>query len=244
MGQMDNVAVDTNVIPEYASVSESVYYVLESIEQDYSDMMQKFALAELGILARNNEEIVYEGSVLDSAKSKVTEFVTKSWAKTKAIFDKFLQDVKKNADKANAKIPTKKIKAKVFNTVGEISDQEYAKSYPYTGLEAEKKGNGKVCSALTAMINTDVNSSNCEDVKSKFAGAIGASSSSTRDIKNTIISYLHGGEKSTSINKASISSNIAEMWDCVFNYKVISAEIKKAYTASKAGFDAIAKKAK
>lgn len=245
---IQNIKADKSIIPASATLAESGYYVLEAIETDYNELMREMALTELGILESTGEELVYEGSILTEATDKVGSFVDSNYGKIKGMYEKFLQDQKAKADKLNKGIPAAKAKKCVTANIGSLENKEYAKSYAYTNLETAKSGSGsnKIWTAISYLASaaSTVSEANVDEVKSKFASMIGASSPSVKDVKSAAISYLRGADKSFSITKSTVSSNLNEMWDCVFNFKKISSEVKGCLNASKSAFSSLSKASK
>jgi hypothetical protein len=246
MGLMDNIKTDASFIPSYSTINEASYLVLEAIEEDYNEMMRGFALQELAVLEATNTELIYEAKTAAEAKNKINGFVKGAWAKDKGQYEHFLKQQKDNIDKLNSKVKVSKVKSLEKAAVEGSSDKVYAKSYTYKGLEEAKTGNGKIWKAVAVLVAnaSKVNESNLEEVKNQFAKAIGASSSSTKDIKTAVINYLRGSsDKSFEIGKAHISKNYASMVDYAFNYKVVSSDVKKVLNTSKSAFDSIAQAA-
>lgn len=245
---MSRIKANKNIIPASATLAESGYYVLQSIEEDYNELMRDMALTELGVLESTGEELVYEGAILTEATDKVGSFVDSNYGKIKGMYEKFLQDQQAKANKLNKGIPAAKAKKAVSANIGSIADKEYAKSYAYTNLETAKSGSdsNKIWAAVgyLASAASTVSEANVDEVKSKFASMIGASSPSVKDVKAAAISYLRGADKSFSITKSTVSSNLNEMWDCVFNFKKISSEVKGCLNKSKAAFTSLNKASK
>ena len=243
-----NIKADKSVIPASATLAESGYFVLQAIEEDYNELMKDMALNELGILESTGEELVYEGTVLTEATDKIGSFVDSNYGKVKGMYEKFLQDQQAKTNKLNKDIPAAKAKKCVSANISSLEDKEYAKSYSYTNLESAKSGNesNKIWAAINYLASSaaTVSEANVDEVKAKFASMIGASSASVKDVKSAAISYLRGADKSFSITKSTVSSNLDEMWNCVFNFKTISSELKGSLNKTKAAFSALNKASK
>jgi hypothetical protein len=244
---MNYIKAEKNVIPASATLAEASYYVLESIERDYNDLMRGLALNELGVLEATGSEVVYEGDVLTEATEKVASFTEKNYGKVKGMYEKFLTDQKSKVDSLKSKIPDKTKKVVAANISG-IADKEYAKSYSYANLESAKSGtaNNKIWKGVAFLQSSaaTVSDANIEEVKSKFANIIGASSSSIKDVKGAAINYLRGSEKSFSITKSTVVSNMDSMWKSVFDYKTISSELKGCLNTTKSAFAGLSKSTK
>ena len=247
MGLMDNIKADTSFIPSYSTTNEASYLVLSAIEEDYNEMMRGFALQELAVLEATNREFIYEAKEADKAKGKVNGFVKGAWAKDKGQYEHFLKQQKDNIDKLNSKVKVSKVKSLEKAAIANAADGKvYAKSYTYKGLEEAKTGKGQIWKAVAVLTAnaSKVNESNIEEVKNQFAKAIGASSSSTKDIKAAVINYLRGSsDKSFNIDKAHISKCYGSMVDYAFNYKTVASDVKNVLNTSKSAFDSIAKAA-
>ena len=239
------IRAEKNVSPSSATLAEESYYVLQSIEEDYNQMMKEMALNELGVLESTGEAVVYEDAVLTEATDKVAGFTGKNYGKVKAMYEKFLTDQKGKVDTIKSKIPEGKIKKAAVSCLDGIADKEYAKSYSYANLESAKSGNSgnKIWKGINYLqqASTTISGANAEEVKSKFANIIGASSPNLKDIKAAAITYLRGSEKSFSIDKAKVVSNFDDMCKSVFDYKTISSELKGCLNNSMAAFNALSK---
>lgn len=239
------IRAEKNVIPSSATLAETSYYVLQSIEEDYNQLMREMALNELGVLEATGEEVVYEDAVLTEATDKVAGFTEKNYGKVKAMYEKFLSDQKSKVDTIKSKMPDGKIKKAAASCLGGIADKEYAKSYTYANLESAKSGSSgnKIWKGISYLQKaaTTVSIANAEEVKSKFASIIGASSSSLKDVKGAAVNYLRGSEKNFTIDKAKVVANFDSMYKSVVDYKTISSELKGCLNNSKAAFNALSK---
>ncbi len=242
------IKAEKNVIPSSATLAEASYYVLQSIEEDYNDLMRGMALNELGVLEATGVEVVYEDAVLTEATDKVAGFTEKNYGKVKGMYEKFLTDQKSKVDSLKAKIPEAKSKKIIGSCLNDIADKEYAKSYSYANLESVKSGNNgnKICKGIDYLQKaaSTVSAANVDEIKSKFANIIGASSPALKDVKAAAITYLRGSDKSFSIDKAKVVANFDSMWKSVFDYKTIASEVKGCLNATKTAFNGLAKSTK
>lgn len=242
------IKAEKNVIPASATLAEASYYVLQSIEEDYNELMRGLALNELGVLEATGVEVVYEDTVLTEATDKVAGFADKNYAKVKGMYEKFLSDQKSKVDSLKAKMPEAKVKKIASGCIGSIADKEYATCYTYANLESAKSGNNsnKICKGIQFLEKSamSVSDANIEETKSRFANIIGASSSSIKDVKAAAINYLRGSDKTMVIDKAKVVANFDSMWKSVFDYKTIASEVKGCLNCSKTAFSNLAKSAK
>lgn len=242
------IKAEKNVIPASATLAEASYYVLQSIEEDYNELMKGLALNELGVLEATGVEVVYEDAVLTEATDKVAGFADRNYGKVKAMYEKFLSDQKSKVDSLKSKMPEAKAKKVVSGCIGSIADKEYARSYSYANLESAKAGNNsnKICQAIQFLQKSaiSVSDANLEETKSKFANILGANSSSIKDVKAAAVNYLRGSDKTMVIDKSKVTSNFDSMWKSVFDYKTIASEVKGILNNTKSAFSSLSKSAK
>ena len=234
----DLIKADTNIIPEDASINEATYFVLESIQEDFNNLMKDFALNELGIFESTGCEIIYEGSTLAETKAKIKGFVEKSWAKDKGQFENFLQYCNDKTNTIKDNVNGNKIKNSVLSS--EVTKNRKG-CYSYTGLEEYKAGKGKIAEGVQFLKASTgkVDASNFEDMKKQFANIIGASSPSISNVKKAAIANFKGEKKDLSAEQ--IKANLPAMWDIVWDFKKAASEVKQAYSSSNSTFKNLSK---
>ena len=90
-----DLKTNMNLIPAFASVNESVYYVLEDNEKNFSEMIQKIGLNELAVYESTGSVILYEDKSEEAkaATGEKVNFVTKAGENIRAFFAKIMQKI-------------------------------------------------------------------------------------------------------------------------------------------------------
>ena len=145
----DIVALQHEIIPRWASFDESVFYVLEHVEENYQEMMRGFALDELGYVAEAKELKPDSESRIKQIKETVIQFIKKRVEDFMAMCNKFLQDAKKLIAKAADK-NLNKMAYKIKENVDNLKDKEYGKTFAYPNFYKYVDGKGKNVDELQA----------------------------------------------------------------------------------------------
>lgn len=216
-----------NVVPSYASLNESYFYLQEATENDWNRMMQDIGVLELGILESTGSDVVYEAGenseVAEEKSNKLVEFVKSAWERIKGAFDTLLQRisaaVKQARDKFNEKFGNKLYQNISNRLSGETDGKEtsYGEIYDY-GTWGSKKG--ELAHDMT--VNAEFFSRKAEDLIGSMRG----------EKINITRAWLLEGE------------NLQSLINCATDIKFSKKSIVSSYTSSKKYCDGLLKDAK
>jgi hypothetical protein len=132
---LEGCTPDNNVIPEYASLNEMAYHVIESSIADYNQMMMEFGIRELAYVEENHRELIYEASGEKNIVEKAIDSIKGLWEKVQSMFKKALATFEEKAqnfrEKVMKKIDTKFLKKRVDNLK---AGKEFGVTYQYSHL--------------------------------------------------------------------------------------------------------------
>ncbi len=231
-----NVKPDMSVIPAFASLNESAYYIIEANEKDFTEMIKSIGLHELGVFEATGSVLLYE---TDSEEKKEDDekkegFLVKIWARIKAVFEKFLTKIKEKCAQVSSLLVNSKIRGKdIEANIDKLPDDFKYERYPYTKLyEALKASNPD--NLLRARANT-----NSETTKNMIDKYTNSNSNDADEIRKEI-----RGEKKETLYKADLKNNINKIMTVVTDYNNASAAIKNFYKNTQNYFDKLIKDAK
>lgn len=151
--EITSALTDMSDIPSYASVSESVLYVMEANERNFNALKQDIALSELGFYEANGTAIVYEADEETSGekkdekeekksddkgkvkiKDRIVQLISAAWAKIKGLFETVIRKISELITTAANKIGKKNFKLETMLTgAHEIKDIK-VETYDYDNL--------------------------------------------------------------------------------------------------------------
>lgn len=249
MSYLDNVAT-ANVIPAYASFNEAMYYVIESTEKDYTNMLMNIGLNELAVIESGNVLAIQEAEKNGFQRfiDNIVEFFKTMWGKVKGFFDKCLAGIKTKIDENKKRNLDKKLK-KYSDKIDKLpEDKEFGKIFNYNNFSnnnwnefassIDMYSNG--CTSILVFRDVDEAKAQIDRCNETFAKKfIGESKSfsetEVKDVKNTVVKNLRGEE--VVINKKYLKDNLNNMCDYVTNYNSAIKPIKNAYNKAKKSFD-------
>ena len=226
-----DVAPDMSDIPSYASVGESVLYVMEANEINFNKLKTSIGLYELGVFESTGMVVDYVneaegGAKLTELKAKLIGFVTQAAAKIKGLFESILRKMDESATTAlNA------IEGKKALDAGTLK-KAYAKVDPskikfkggdYSKLIELCQGKGALNHDVDAFINSAVGSRDLEvaikGIKSTLGGEI---------TKAAVTKYLTG--KVEDANGSSLKeSDLEQIAEFVSGWKSNNKGLKSVY---------------
>lgn len=219
--EIQNAPVDMSDIPSFANMNEAGMYVLEAEQIMFNEMMQNIGLSELGAIEKNgffNEaDDAKEEKKKANLKETIVSFLTRVWAKIKAMFETLLRKIKEIIAKVATVIASKKAKDKDLVAALDSKDKFEVKAYKYTGLE------DRVESLVTGGI-VSLNGPAEKKVLSK-------------EERKKIVNDIRGSEKPETLDKAFIKSNLTDIISTVKDFKNTNNVIKKAYDKTKKAID-------
>lgn len=247
MNYLENVST-INVIPSYASFNESMYYVIESIEKDYNNMLMDIGLNELAIIESGNIEAIHEAEKNGFKKfiDGIVKLFQTMWGKVRGLFDKCLNDIKSKVDENKKRKLGEKIK-KFSERINKLPDgKEFGKINDYAGFAKDDWSKfaidievfSKGCGSVLSFSDLDSAKKQLERYTSNFAQKMAGKSfadCSVKEVKEAVVNNLRGEE--VSITKKYLSDNINEMLDYATNYNSTIKNIKSAYNKAKKSFD-------
>lgn len=143
------------VAPDFASISESAWYVMEDSEKTYNEMMQSLAINELAVLEATGEPISNEQSG-EKAKGKIITWLQNAWQAVKGFFEKAWRFITEKVSSLKAKL-TKFNASRIKRYISMISDKDkkgnnrsFGKYYEYTNLAKYINADGEAWKALKA----------------------------------------------------------------------------------------------
>lgn len=249
MSYLDNVAT-ANVIPAYASFNEAMYYVIESTEKDYTNMLMNIGLNELAIIESGNVLAIQEAEKNGFQRfiDNIVKFFQTMWGKVKGLFDKCLAGIKTKIDENKKRNLDKKLK-KYSDKIDKLpDDKEFGKIFNYNDFSNDNWGKfaidievySKGCGSVLSFTDVDAAKAQLDRYNENFAKKfIGESKSfsdtAIKDVRKTVVENLRG--KEVVINKKYLKDNLNNMCDYVTNYNTTIKPIKSAYNKAKKSFD-------
>lgn len=93
--EFKNAKPDMSLIPSFATLTESVFYIVEANEIDFNNMMQKIGITELGLFESTGSVLLYEQ---DSEEAKTAEeakdnFAAGFFTRIKTLFENALRKI-------------------------------------------------------------------------------------------------------------------------------------------------------
>lgn len=247
---LKNIKADSSYSNSANTITESAQLCLEAIENDYNSLINEFNSAYIFQLFENTRlTSLEESDVMKSTKDSVSDFIIKSWAKNKGMYDIALAKIKSSTDAVKTSVKDRKTVSNIIKNIGSSDDKVYATTYSYGNLELVKKGvSSSNIARATQFLKMNIMKAtpdNIEEIKKQFASMIGAADPSVKEIHKAVVGYLRTTpEKSFQIRKNQVEANIGEMWSVVYDFKKSSNELKKVFASSKADFDFLVKSSK
>lgn len=176
-----NVKPDMSVIPAFASLAESAYYIIEANEKDFTEMIKSIGIKELGIFESTGSVLLYEENSAESeeATEKKESWITKVVARVKALFEKFLTKLKEATGHIGKLIANKVIsKDKVKTNIANLPESWSFERFPYDKLK-EALGNetegilakaGDDANIKNKVDKTDANQSDPDKIRAELRG--------------------------------------------------------------------------
>lgn len=257
------------VVPEYASINEAVWYVLEDSEKTYNEMVQSIAIEELAVLENTGETISDEASG-EKAKSKIIVWLQKAWQAVKGFFEKAFKFVTEKVSSLRAKM-TKFDESKIKKYVHMLSNNDkngneriFGEYYEYTNLTKFTNGEGDVFVAIKKyesetqrLFNTFATSqkddavasaaseihSEMSDAKAELLKAIGLSGDGSEAGVQKAVKGIIRGEQ-VKMNLTFVRSHIDDMLNSCKDPKKIIKDTKKLYNDIKKAYDTSIKSVK
>ncbi len=247
MSYLDNVAT-ANVIPAYASFNEAMYYVIESTEKDYTNMLMNIGLNELAVIESGNVLAIQEAEKNGFQRfiDNIVKFFQTMWGKVKGLFDKCLAGIKTKIDENKKRNLDKKLK-KYSDKIDKLpADKEFGKIFNYSGILKGEwnhfadniEGYAKGCINVIGFINVDMAKKQIEGYNERFAQKfVGKSFSEieVKEVKDKVVENLRGEE--VAVTKKYLKDNVNDMCDFATNYNSTIKVIKSAYNKAKKSFD-------
>lgn len=228
---LNTVKPDMSVIPAFASLNESAYYVVEAIERDFTELIKSIGIHELGIFESTGSVLLYEKESEEAKEvnEKKEGFLVSVWSKVKAIFEKFLTKIKEiytnYLEKAGNKI---KDKAALEKNISNLKDNFSVKTYKYDGLQQVLEKN------VSNLATVASDPTKYEEDKNAANEVIANKNGDIKTI-DKINAELRGD--SVEITKETLKANFGAIVDATKNYKTTQDNIKKFYNATKNYFD-------
>lgn len=221
-----------NVIPSWASIEESVFYVLEDSDRNYNEMMAGFALEELSYVSENKSIVHDSVEKIKKIKDAIVKFFVDTFNKIKTLLQKGIDMIKEKYNQVRGKITKATVEA-ARARLGNIKDKEYGYTYDYNALKPIFSSG-----SLGGAMNADSVDNFVQDI-------IGAKNQAAEDgsnlnekllgIKNK---FLTGSGLSTEAKESDIRKKIVAMCRADGSGKVNKISIDKAYITS--NFDSMA----
>ena len=152
-----------NVIPSWATLEESVFYVLEDSDRNYNEMMTGFALEELSAVAEANGVVSDGVEKIKQIKNAIIKFFVDTFNRIKELIKKGIEMIKEKFTQIGSKISAKMVEG-ARARLGNIKDKEYGYTYDYHMLKGLFK-NGAITDEVAAkacdqFVNDIINAKN------------------------------------------------------------------------------------
>lgn len=237
--EFKNAKPDMSLIPSFATLTESVFYIVEANEIDFNNMMQKIGITELGLFESTGSVLLYEQ---DSEEAKTAEEAKDNFAagfltRIKTLFENALRKIGNMIKSFVANITVafgKKALAKenkdAFKEFIPTMDDKYTVSrYPWEGLKKillDKNSNTDTLENLQKFVDVGIDKNNL------------MKNNTTKEIQN----YLRSAEADSKnipeeVKKEDKKINTLEndfetIFDLCSNFKSVEQEIKNIYKSA------------
>jgi len=227
MRSIDLAAVrpDMTAFPSYVSLSESLNYVLEANEKDFTTLIENIGIKELAVFESTGSVVLYEEGDEndDEVKEEKFNFIEKAWARVKAFFEKILNQIKATITNIlNKKINRKK--EDLAKAVAKMNDGYEVKTYTYSGVKAKITGSEKEVDTYKKLDTRSFGYSFDKDTTTKYK------------------EKMRGSE--LSITKKNIGGMLDEIIQYSTDFKANQNKLSAIYKAAKENYEAVIKQYK
>lgn len=237
-----------NEIPQYTTIEESYFLLIESAENDFNAMWTNIAINEYNDIRGKSFVAEAEGfgdKVKGIIKS-ITDWIKARWNDLTKVFEKVMNAIRAKIDEFNSKVAKSTLKW-IPKKLDKLKDKAYGKTYEYPNFESLSSDGGpvfaavraysdKVLSTLTASGSNEEVKKELESIDTSFKREFGAGKDSKDGaIKGAMDKMIKGNE--VTIDRNYIKSHYESMVNGCADYSKVQRSLKGTLNVAKKEFD-------